>query len=128
MALDTKVFNTRYSFVSEQEIVDNYSCFGWQTISVTNDRVTMNRDTNINHYEELVELEKKYLASLGRASIACSKSIINTKTAIILFLLLIWPMVLYILNKKKWNKIFISTVKEARNIASKAKEIFYSTN
>ena len=59
MALETKVLNTAY-FTNQQELVDMYSCFGWQTISLTDNRVTMNREVNINNYVELTRLEKDF--------------------------------------------------------------------
>ncbi|WP_406615119.1 hypothetical protein ACJA25_02710 [Mycoplasmopsis hyopharyngis] len=128
MALETKVFNTKYHWLSQQEIIEHYSSFGWQTIGVTNDRITMNREVNIEHYQELVALENDYVKYFRETDFALDKSIMNIKLAIFLFFLFIVPMVLYILNKKKWKKKAGVAFDKMEDAVTKGKALFYSSN
>lgn len=128
MALETKVFNTSYRWLSQQDIIEHYSSFGWQTIGVTNDRITMNREVNIKHYQELVALENDYVKYFNEVNYALAKSIMDTKLAIFLFFLFIVPMVLYILNKKNWKKKADIAFDKMTDAVTKGKTLFYSSN
>ncbi|WP_406618109.1 hypothetical protein ACJA27_00865 [Mycoplasmopsis lipophila] len=129
MALETKVIDTKsYFSFQQQDLIDLFSSFGWQTIGVTDTRVTMNRDNNIANYMELVTLEREFNIHLLKVKEAYLKKQFVFKTFLILFLLLIFPGILYIVSRKKWSKIYFSELRTMRKTAEKAKNIFYSTN
>ncbi|ADV34279.1 hypothetical protein [Mycoplasmopsis fermentans] len=129
MAIETKVINTSmYGVFTQQEIIDHYTCFGWQTISVTDTRVTMNRNNNLNNYMELVTLGKEYEDRSNRANLAWKASIINVKLLIILLLLFIVGGVFYILNKMKWRKIYRRESNAMLDAVEKARTLYYAYN
>ncbi|WP_406618035.1 hypothetical protein ACJA27_00425 [Mycoplasmopsis lipophila] len=129
MVLETKVINTNlYYSLDQQTTIDFYSCFGWQTIGVTDTRVTMNRDNNINHYLELVALEKDFTRHLNLMNAAFLKSKFVFKIFLILFLLLIFPGILYIINIKKWEKVFFKEKELMVNTTEKTRVLFYTDN
>lgn len=127
MALETKVLNTAY-FTNQQELVDMYSCFGWQTISLTDNRVTMNREVNINNYVELTRLEKEFESHKCAAERAYVKSQIDIKLTIFLILIFIFPGVIYLVVKSKWKKRLLEENKLMHEISDKARALFYGTN
>ncbi len=96
-----------------QSTVSHYESFGWELVSMNGSQIVMSRETQDSVYSELVKhqaayeekvaeynaLEKPVSAKAPAAPAAPAP--ISIKTCAILFLLLIFPFVLYLVYKIK---------------------------
>ena len=136
----TETKSMKVSTEQEQECIDSMRDFGWEfkssqeinvkdshlesrggslynvTTSENYVKLVFSRDTNMPHYAELKQLENTYYSTL-----AAQPSPISGKTAAVLFVLLIFPCVLYIISKtkqrKEWEKNMAEVALPAREKA-----------
>ena len=98
----------KISIYSRQEIVDN-KVFGWKVKEEIEEKVgrkteklvVLTRDKNARNYLTMVDLEKRYYEAKNKIK---EETPVNETVALVLFICLIVPGVLYLMKKKKTNK------------------------
>lgn len=106
MSRESKLFTAPNKLQVSEQIKD-YESFGWELLSVNGNDVSMSRNTQIPVYVHLVKYENQYEELMERIRMEQSKlnqlhyEPIKPLTLFILFLLLIFPAVLFFLYKKK---------------------------
>ncbi len=92
-----------------QSTVSHYESFGWELLSINGNQIAMSRETQDSVYSDLVKHQAAYeqkvleLSQLKRSQITPPKKPAPTsfKTALGLFILLIFPCVIYLVYKHK---------------------------
>lgn len=100
MAIESRIFDST-SFVGDNEIIQEKEAFGWELLSIASNRFAMSRNTDRKHYDELYKLEKDYNAHMKTAELYYKQSKVNGFLVFILFLLLIFPGIIYLIQKSK---------------------------
>jgi hypothetical protein len=58
MSREAKIFNEEKKLIPQR--VKEYECFGWELLSISNDQVSMTRETQNPIYPDLVKYEFEY--------------------------------------------------------------------
>ena len=107
----------RNIYEHQLQYVECLTAFGWQKVEkVTRDGKdyqVLTRDTNLPNYEQLKSLEEKYNAARQNAD-AYEEA--NPFITFLLFILFIFPGVLYLVKKAKEKKTILANNKKQEEI------------
>lgn len=133
MSRESKIFSTSKTLI--QEKIKHYESFGWELLSINNGDVSMTRETQNPVYSDLVKYEFEYEQLYKQ--LEETRSQIKYKTFdfskfIKLFILLIFPSVIYVcdlIKNQKKNKELNAKANELiskiNNICSMSRSVFF---
>ena len=90
-----------------EKTVYHYECFGWELIQIADQKLVFSRETQDDVYPQLVAYESEYNTcanekrKMNKPNPPLRPAAFNLILCIILFICLIVPGVLYVLNYKK---------------------------
>ena len=95
-----------------QTLINHYEAFGWELLSINGTQVTMSRETQNPVYTELVKHQAAYEGKMAEYQAMTpptppqKPAKVSLKTCFWLFILLIFPMVIYLTVKHKQNEAY----------------------
>ena len=111
-----------------QSTVSHYESFGWELVSMNGNQIVMSRETQDKVYPQLVKHQAAYEEKVAeynalkkpvpaKAPVApIAPAPISLKTCAILFLLLIFPFVLYLVYKIKQKNEYEATLQVHKSV------------
>ena len=105
-----------------QSTVSHYESFGWELVSMNGNQIVMSRETQDSVYPELVKHQAAYEEKVAEfnalkapaatklPSAPVAPAPISIKTCVLLFILMIFPFVLYLLYKTKQKNAYSETL------------------
>lgn len=102
MSRESKIL--RSTVEGAADTIRDYESFGWELLSITNGDIAMSRETQNPVYNELVKYQNQYevlLRSYNALRPPVQPSPVVPKTCLYLFILAIFPMVIYLVYKSR---------------------------
>ena len=114
MSRESKIMTAAHT--NPQTLISHYEAFGWELLSLNGTQVTMSRETQNPVYPQLVEHQAAYeqknaeYLSITMPQKPVAPPPISLKTCFWLFVLAIFPMVLYLVYKSNQKKDYAAKV------------------
>ncbi len=135
MSRESKIINVHSNFDTQTEI-KHYESFGWELLAINHTQISMTRETQNPVYPDLVKYEYEYESLCNKIN-ELRKQIkyksFSFKKFMQLFILLIFPSVLYVLDldktkkrNKELNEEIAAAMKEIDDVCNKSKAIFFA--
>jgi len=118
MARESKIFH------GNQDDVKHYECFGWELLSFNHGEASMTRETTMDHRSELLLKEQEYedvKNEINNMQLPATYKKASFKLGLFLFILCIFPCVLYLVFKNKEKQRCLA---EKAAFVAKQKELY----